>query len=310
MLRLRNLGSKGKPYVYQSQRMDMTARVLGWVLEQLQHNSSVVLASVVATKGSVPGKSGARLAMRKDNTWIGTVGGAGLEKRILSRCEELLTQSTTTSEVVTFGLNKGAKGYEVQPLDSLCGGQVTIALELMMPMPHILLMGGGHCSEAISKLLPLTGWNYSVQDTREAFAHSGLYPDAVELHAMGVVDFFENETHERLSRFSDILLLGHDYQEDLERLKMILHTAQSSKSSLDGNEFPRIGAIGSRSKWQTFASACIDDGIEQAYLSDVRCPIGLNVGADSPEEIAIAVLAEILSLHKGVDVDSPTWREK
>ena len=86
----------------------MTARVLGWVLEQLQHNSSVVLASVVATKGSVPGKSGARLAMRKDNTWIGTVGGAGLEKRILGRCEELLTQSTTTSEVVTIGLNKGA----------------------------------------------------------------------------------------------------------------------------------------------------------------------------------------------------------
>ena len=307
---LRNPGSKGKPYVYQSQRMDMTARVLGWVLEQLQHNSSVVLASVVATKGSVPGKSGARLAMRKDNTWIGTVGGAGLEKKILNRCEELLTQTTATSEVITFGLNKGAKGYEVQPLDSLCGGQVTIALELMMPMPHILLMGGGHCSEAISKLLPLTGWNYSVQDTREAFAHSKLYPNAVELYAMEVIDFFEHETTETLSRFSDILLLGHDYQEDLDRLKMILHRAQSSKLSLDGDEFPRIGAIGSRSKWQTFASACIEDGIEQAYLSDVRCPIGLNVGADSPEEIAIAVLAEILSLHKGVDVHSPTWREK
>ena len=310
MLLLRNLGSKGKPYVYQSQRMAMTARVLGWVLEQLQHNSPVVLASVVATKGSVPGKSGARLAMKKDNSWIGTVGGAGLEKKILNRCEELLTQTVTTSEVITFGLNKGAKGYEVQPLDSLCGGQVTIALELMMPMPHILLMGGGHCSEAISKLLPLTGWNYSVQDTREAFAQAELYPNAVELHATDVLDFFENETPESLSRFSDILLLGHDYQEDLERLKMILHRAQSSHSSLDGNGFPRIGAIGSRSKWQTFASACIDDGIEQAYLSDVRCPIGLNVGADSPEEIAIAVLAEILSLHKGVDVHSPTWREK
>ena len=171
-------------------------------------------------------------------------------------------------------------------------------------------MGGGHCSEAISKLLPLTGWNYSVQDTREAFAQAELYPNAVELHATDVLDFFENETPESLSRFSDILLLGHDYQEDLERLKMILHRAQSSHSSLDGNVFPRVGAIGSRSKWQTFASACIDDGIEQAYLSDVRCPIGLNVGADSPEEIAIAVLAEILSLHKGVDVHSPTWREK
>ena len=310
MLLLQNLGSKGKPYVYPSLRRDMTARVLGWVLEQLQHNSSVILASVVATKGSVPGKSGARLAMRRDGFWVGTVGGAGLEKRILNRCEEMLTQSVAASEVITFGLNKGAKGYEVQPLDSLCGGQVTIALELMMPMPHILLMGGGHCSEAISKLLPSTGWNYSVQDTREAFARSELYPDAVELHASSVEDFFGNETRESLSRFSDILLLGHDYQEDLDRLKMILHSAQSSNSSLDGNEFPRIGAIGSRSKWQTFESACIDDGIKQIYLSDVRCPIGLNVGADSPEEIAIAVLAEILSLHKGVDVHSATWREK
>ena len=288
----------------------MTARVLGWVLEQLQHNSSVVLASVVATKGSVPGKSGARLAMRKDKSWVGTVGGAGLEKRILNRCEELLTQSTAISEVVTFGLNKGAKGYEVQPLDSLCGGQVTIALELMIPMPHILLMGGGHCSEAISKLIPSTGWNYSVQDTREEFAHPELYPDAIELHAKSVDDFFQNETKETLSRFSDILLLGHDYQEDLDRLKMILHIAQSSNSSLDGNEFPRVGAIGSRSKWQTFASACIEDGVEERYLSDVRCPIGLNIGADSPEEIAIAVLAEILSLHKDADVHAPTWREK
>jgi xanthine dehydrogenase accessory factor len=288
----------------------MTARVLGWVLEQLQHNSSVILASVVATKGSVPGKSGARLAMRRDGLWVGTVGGAGLERRILNRCEEMLTQSLQTSEVITFGLNKGAKGYEVQPLDSLCGGQVTIAMELMIPMPHILLMGGGHCSEAISKLLPSTGWNYSVQDTREEFAHPELYPDALELHAKSVDEFFQNETIETLSRFSDILLLGHDYQEDLDRLKMILHIAQSNKSSLDGNGFPRVGAIGSRSKWQTFASACIEDGVEETYLSDVRCPIGLNIGADSPEEIAIAVLAEILSLHKDADVHAPTWREK
>ena len=121
----------------------MTARVLAWVLEQLQHNSPVVLASVVGTKGSVPGKSGARLAMNRSQNWVGTVGGAGLEHRILNRCKELLQETKATSEVHTFGLNKGAKGYEVQPLDSLCGGQVAISLELMLPMPHILLMGEG-----------------------------------------------------------------------------------------------------------------------------------------------------------------------
>lgn len=288
----------------------MTARVLAWVLEQLQHNSPVVLASVVGTKGSVPGKSGARLAMNRFQDWVGTVGGAGLEHRILNRCKELLQQTKATSEVHTFGLNKGAKGYEVQPLDSLCGGQVTISLELMLPMPHILLMGGGHCSEAISKLLPKKGWNYSVQDTREAFTTNELYPVAIERSYSTVEAFFSGETAESIMRFSDILLLGHDYSEDLDRLKRILQLAEEANAALDGKSFPRIGAIGSRSKWKSFTESCIEVGIQSSTLDQVRCPIGLNIGAESPEEIAIAVIAEILSMHKDADVHAPNWRDQ
>ena len=288
----------------------MTARVLAWVLEQLQHNSPVVLASVVGTKGSVPGKSGARLAMNRFQDWVGTVGGAGLEHRILNRCKELLQQTKATSEVHTFGLNKGAKGYEVQPLDSLCGGQVTISLELMLPMPHILLMGGGHCSEAISKLLPKKGWNYSVQDTREAFTTNELYPVAIERSYSTVEAFFSGETAESIIRFSDILLLGHDYSEDLDRLKRILQLAEEADATLDGKSFPRIGAIGSRSKWKSFTESCIEVGIQSSTLDQVRCPIGLNIGAESPEEIAIAVIAEILSMHKDADVHAPNWRDQ
>lgn len=288
----------------------MTARVLTWVLEQLQHNSPVVLASVVGTKGSVPGKSGARLAMNRSQDWVGTVGGAGLEHRILNRCKELLQETKATSEVHTFGLNKGAKGYEVQPLDSLCGGQVTISLELMLPMPHILLMGGGHCSEAISKLLPKKGWNYSVQDTREAFTTSDLYPEAIERSCSTVEAFLSNETAVSLSRFSDVLLLGHDYSEDLDRLQRLLQLAEGANVSPNGKDFPRIGAIGSRSKWKSFTESCIEVGIQPSSLDRVRCPIGLNIGAESPEEIAIAVIAEILSMHKDADVRAPNWRDQ
>ena len=288
----------------------MTARVLAWMLEQLQHNSPVVLATVVATKGSVPGKSGARLAMNRSENWVGTVGGAGLEHRILTRCKELIHQSKSTSEVHTFGLNKGAKGYEVQPLDSLCGGQVTISLELMLPMPHILLMGGGHCSEAITKLLPKKGWNYSVQDTREPFTTSELYPEAIERSHSTVDAFFSGETVESLMRFSDVLLLGHDYSEDLDRLQRLLQLAEAADVSPDGKAFPRIGAIGSRSKWKSFTESCIEVGIQSSTLDKVRCPIGLNIGAESPEEIAIAVLAEILAMHKDADVHAPNWRDQ
>ena len=288
----------------------MTARVLAWMLEQLQHNSPVVLATVVATKGSVPGKSGARLAMNRSENWVGTVGGAGLEHRILTRCKELIHQSKSTSEVHTFGLNKGAKGYEVQPLDSLCGGQVTISLELMLPMPHILLMGGGHCSEAITKLLPKKGWNYSVQDTREPFTTSELYPEAIERSHSTVDAFFSGETVESMMRFSDVLLLGHDYSEDLDRLQRLLQLAEAADVSPDGKAFPRIGAIGSRSKWKSFTESCIEVGIQSSTLDKVRCPIGLNIGAESPEEIAIAVLAEILAMHKDADVHAPNWRDQ
>ena len=198
----------------------------------------------------------------------------------------------------------------MQPLDSLCGGQVTISLELMLPMPHVLLMGGGHCSEAITKLLPKKGWNYSVQDTREEFTTTELYPEAIERHHSSVESFFAEETAESLNRFSDVLLLGHDYSEDLERLKQLLHLAQSNGLSLNGSSFPRVGAIGSRSKWKSFTESCLENGIHESILSEVRCPIGLNIGAESPEEIAIAVIAEILSMHKDADVHAPTWRDQ
>ena len=125
-----------------------------------------------------------------------------------------------------------------------------------------------------------------------------------------VDSFFENETTQTLTRFSDVLLLGHDYAEDLERLKHLLKIAESEDLVLDGKSFPRIGAIGSRSKWKSFTESCITSGIQNATLESVRCPIGLNIGAESPEEIAIAVIAEILSMHKDVDVHAPNWRDQ
>ena len=228
----------------------------------------------------------------RDGRW------AGLEHRILNRCKELLQETKATSEVHTFGLNKGAKGYEVQPLDSLCGGQVTISLELMLPMPHILLMGGGHCSEAISKLLPKKGWNYSVQDTREAFTTTELYPEAIERSHSTVEAFFNNETAESLSRFSDVLLLGHDYSEDLDRLQRLLQLAEGADVSPDGKAFPRIGAIGSRSKWKSFTDSCIEVGIQPSSLDRVRCPIGLNIGAESPKRLLLLLLQKFCRCTK------------
>ena len=295
----------------------MTAAVLAWTLSRLDQGHSVVVASVISTSGSVPGKVGAKLALSgfdEHEQWVGTVGGAGLEMKVLERSRELLKQSLKPSgEVLTYGLHKGAKGYQVTPLDSLCGGQVTLAIEVIIAMPHVLLMGAGHCAKALVSGFESLDWNYSIHDTRTDFVSSDEFVKSKELHCSTIKSFFsgnehkEAETKQSLSRFSDILLLGHDWAEDQERLISLL-TILESKGEINSNSKPRIGVIGSRSKWQAFESECLNAGLNQNTLDEIQCPIGLNIGAETPEEIAIAVIAQILSTHKGVDNSQPTWR--
>ena len=83
-----------------------------------------------------------------------------------------------------------------------------------------------------------------------------------------------------------------------------------SKEETNSNKMPRIGVIGSRSKWQSFEAECLNAGISQQTLDGVQCPIGLNIGAETPEEIAVAVIAQILAAHKDVDHSKPSWRDQ
>jgi len=275
----------------------VTKLILESITAWLNSGYKVGMASVIEVSGSVPGKVGARLALTRDSI-IGTVGGAGLEVQVIEKLRKILNESKKPhGEIVTFGLNKGAKGYEVIPLDSLCGGRVTVVLEVLIPMPHILLMGGGHCAKAIADACNSLGWSYSVNDSRAEYA---ILDGAKESHHSCPSDFMISENEESLSRFSDILLLGHDWKEDEERLISLLFSGYSG----------RIGVIGSRSKWQSFESVALAKGIEQEKLDKVNCPIGLNIGAESPEEIAIAILAEIMAGFKDVDPSKPNWRNQ
>jgi xanthine dehydrogenase accessory factor len=281
----------------------MTQRVLDWIGQRLSAGFRVASATVLSAKGSVPGKPGAKLALTQQDDRYGTIGGAGLELKVIERLVELLTSEVSGGEVITYGLNKGAKGYEVTALDSLCGGQVTLSLEVVEPMPHLLLMGGGHVATAIADVCTNMGWDHSVQDTRETYAGVEAFPLAREHHANSVSEFFADENCDSIARFSNILLLGHDWVEDEERLVNLLSIANPQQGR------PQIGVIGSRSKWQSFVATCGEKGIEQSLIDAVQCPIGLAIGAESPEEIAIAVIGQIISDRKGVDPIKGTWRE-
>ena len=276
----------------------MTVAVLNWAIKRVGAGERVALASVVRARGSVPGKPGARLAISSSGEKFGTIGGAGLELSVEKKLNDLLFQDLSElrkkgGKVEVFVLNRDGKGKEAPALDSLCGGRVTVAMEVINPRPHILIAGGGHVGLSIARVCDSLEWPYSVFDIREEFSNEQRYPNAEGKFCSSVEDFLKSESKESLSRFSDILLLSHDWSVDEEMLVALLHICK------DGIR-PRIGAIGSKKKWSAFRKKAIESGVEKWLIDSVRCPIGLDIGADTPEEIAVAVCAEILSLERKI----------
>ena len=274
----------------------VTKAVLAWVLDMLERGQSVAMASVIKASGSVPGKPGARMAVTEKGARFGTVGGAGLEMKIEDALRGMLNGGRAEvrqkgGRVETFVLYKDAKEQEVTPLDSLCGGRVTVSMEVIGPVPHVLIAGGGHVGRSVALVCDTLGWSHSVFDVRDEFANEDVYPYATELHPTSVEIFLDEEDSESLSRFSDILLLGHDWSIDQDLLLGLL-----GKSGEESR--PRIGAIGSKVKWKAFREAAIGQGLPEEVVDSVRCPIGLEIGAETPEEIAVAVCAEIMALEK------------
>lgn len=277
----------------------VTKAVLSWIIGRLEAGERVAVASVVNAQGSVPGKPGARVAVSSGGDRFGTVGGAGLELKVEKILEEMLFEEDSYSrkkggKVEVFLLNKDGKGKEVTALDSLCGGRVTVSMEVMEPVPHILIAGGGHVGFSIAKVCENLDWSYSIFDIRKEYCNAERFPNAEKIMCSSVRELLHSENEESLRRFSDILLLSHDWGVDEELLIGLLRVN-------DGATRPRIGAIGSKKKWSEFETKAIENGIDKRAIDAVRCPIGLDIGADTPEEIAVAVCAEVLSLERGVN---------
>jgi len=280
-------------------QVGVSIAVLSWVLDRLRAGERVAIASIIEAQGSVPGKPGARLAISSTGSKFGTVGGAGLELRVEQALEDMLrsegvSQRKRGGNVEVFLLHKDGKGKEVTALDSLCGGRVTVSMEIINPMPHVLIAGGGHVGFSIAKVCDNLGWSYSIFDIRDEFCNLERFPNAVGMMCCSVEELLSTENEESLQRFSDVLLLSHDWGVDEDLLIGLLRISRDI-------ERPRIGAIGSKKKWSEFEKSALENGIDKGVVEAVRCPIGLDIGADTPEEIAVAVCAEVLSLERAVN---------
>ncbi len=238
------------------------------------------LAVVAQATGSVPGKPGATMLVAIDGTSKGTVGGAGLEERVKRLCIEAIRSGE--GGVHAFDL----AGWKEGALDSVCGGSVTVAIHVVRPVPHLLLIGGGHCSEALARVCDVLRWSYTVVDSRPGYADEARFSRARALATQAPAAFAREAD---LSRFSHAYVMGHSHHEDGDAVIALLERGFAG----------HLGVIGSRSKLHAFRERAREAGLPGSAFDAVHSPIGLDVGAQTPPEIAVAVAAEIVQqIHR------------
>jgi xanthine dehydrogenase accessory factor len=258
------------------------------ILQLIEEGRAFAVATVAEAKGSVPGKQGSKMVFLPDGTQFGTVGGAGLEQKVKALCRKALEEKK--GGLASFDLMY----YKEGALDSLCGGSVQVLVEYMAPVPHLLIAGGGHCGLELAKLCDQLGYHHSVLDDRAEYASRERFPNARRnVHSMPE-EFLAKED---LSAFSHVVLVGWSHKIDTD---LLFHLVQ---------KFPRwIGLISSKTKKLEMFRRLKARGIPEADLGRVVAPVGFPIGAETPAEIAVSILAQIIATVRtpeGEGVEKP-----
>jgi xanthine dehydrogenase accessory factor len=260
--------------------MEVSRKVLRRAAELADAGQPFALCTVTATRGSVPGKVGAKMIVDRHGVQFGTVGGAGLEektKALAVKCIADRKSATAKFDLAYF--RPGA-------LDSLCGGTVEVLVEFMGAVPHVLICGGGHVGLEVARLCDQLEYVYSVLDDRAEFAGAERFPRAHGLH-VGLPEEFLPRAD--LSGYSHIIILGYSHRVDTD---ILYHCCKRFTGY--------IGVISSKLKRREMFARVRERGVTEQELARVHAPLGIGIGAETPAEIAVSIMGGIIAHHKGV----------
>ncbi len=248
------------------------------IADLVEERKLFAVATVVETCGSVPAKRGARMIVFPDGLQEGTVGGAAMEEN--TRQLALKAFDNGRGGLFRFGLS----GRDEKAGYAVCGGEIAIFIEIMKPKPHILIFGGGHIALEVAKLCDQLEYGCSIVDDRAEFAARERFPSAKSLFHQRVEDFFADCD---LRPYSHVLICTYGHQHDAE-------TAYGVLKDFAGY----IGMIGSKTKRAEIREKLVAQGVSAELFDTIRCPVGLDIGAETPAEIAVSIVAEIIAAQK------------
>ena len=244
------------------------------------------VATIVQVNGSIPSFESAKILVREDGSFLGTVGGGCVEAEVWNAAREVI--ETEKPRHLSFSLGQDAAYDE----GLICGGQLNIFVEPVIPQPRAFIFGGGHVSKGISKIATLAGFSTSIIDNREAFANSQRFPEAEATYAEEYEDVFAKLP---VNSSSYIIIVTRGHRDDMRVLRWAVNTPARY-----------IAMIGSKRKTIAVVHELEKDGIPREAFDKVFAPMGLEIGAEMPEEIAISVVAEMIAVRRAPDTD---WRQ-
>ena len=244
------------------------------------------VATIVQVNGSIPSFESAKILVREDGSFMGTVGGGCVEAEVWNAAREVI--ETEKPRHLSFSLGQDAAYDE----GLICGGQLNIFVEPVIPQPRAFIFGGGHVSKGISKIATLAGFSTSIIDNREAFANKERFPEAEATYAEEYEDVFPKLP---VNSSSYLIIVTRGHRDDMRVLRWAVNTPAKY-----------IAMIGSKRKTISVVHELEKEGIPREAFDKVFAPMGLEIGAEMPEEIAISVVAEMIAVRRAPDTD---WRQ-
>ncbi|MBI1956117.1 MAG: XdhC family protein [Acidobacteria bacterium] len=236
------------------------------------------LATIVNVRGSIPSYESAKLLVREDGSLVGTVGGGCVEAEVWAAARQVIQEEKPRT--LTFNLNNDPS-YDT---GLLCGGTLEVFIEPILPTSFLYIFGAGHVSLALSKVATLAGFRTIIVDDRETYANRERFPEAEEIYA----DDYDQVLERLLPNSSAfIVAVTRGHRDDMRILRWAVGTAARY-----------IGMIGSKRKVIEIVKYLKREGVSASQLARVHAPIGLEVGAVTPEEIAVSIVAEMIAVRR------------
>jgi xanthine dehydrogenase accessory factor len=257
----------------------MNQEVFAAVADALDRGEPAALVTIVSTTGSTPQRVGAKMLVFGDGRLVGTIGGGCYENDAFWKAREAIT--SRRPQLVHYELDDDF----AQETGLICGGQMSVYIEPIEPSPELFVVGAGHVGFHLANLAHEVGFRVHVIDDREKFANAERFPHAAEVVTEDIPTWIARTP---LPQHAYVVVVTRGHTNDLDALR-----------ALAPRDLRYLGLIGSRAKVARIYSALTGEGMAPDVLKQVHAPIGLDIGAVTPQEIAVSILAELIAVKHG-----------